>query len=196
MTQLDKTPPSYTPDLQALNDKNTMKSAVRKLVMNNWRKVSNITINNISKYEEWNIVMSKQNIFRQCIADLMLEFYGCQKREFWHEKEVKARYWISNSSFEFVQMYWWVAKATSDHSKQYTWDGSWMDIQPEAIQVNEMQNKVESNSPKIVENHNNDIKKRIWELTIELLDAKTDIDKEKLNIAIDNLKKILSPNKK
>lgn len=194
--QLDKTPPSYTPDLQALKDSNIMTSAVRKLFRNNWRKVSDVNINNVAKYEEWNVNSAKRQSFRKCVANLMLEFYGCQKREFWFVSEIKERYWISDSVIEFVNAYGNVGKATVDHSKQYTWDWTWMDNPPEMTQVNELQNKIEVDDASIEVNYQKDIKKRVWELTIELLDAKTDKEKADLEDAINKLKFILSPSSK
>lgn len=192
----EQTKQSFTPDLEQFNEKNQFKSVVKSLIISNRWNLSQFSLDNISEYEQWKVSPSKSNTFRMVITDFMCEFYWCQKREFSFKKEVMEKYWVPENVYQFVSMYWDIWTHTMNHTKQYVWDWAWMENKPNMTPVSEMQNISKVDDDLFVPNYVNDIKKQIWDLTVEQLWTTDEKEIKKIQKSIDKLKKLLDKQQK
>lgn len=156
-----------------------------------WRNCWDIDSNTVSRYLKIIPVEKHPKLFK-ALATLACQFYGCQKREIPKRDFVLKRYWVPVSTYDFIEKYWDCYSWISNFQKQFTW--SWTDTS-DSLSFDDLpttQNIIQVDNRKVVSNIERDAKARIWSLSVELLDAKSDKEITEINESIDKLKKILS----
>jgi len=166
-------------------DKKWLKKIFLDYIRDNNIKIWDITLENI-----WDIKINAKNmmLFYSVVVSTLLDFYWCQLREFHDIEYIKTKYWLSQWNIDFVKQYWNVEQAIIEHNKWYVWENSKAPVIKEHLNIIKSWWNLDKQAEQFVINN---AKKRIWELTVELLDVKTEKEKKIIEKDIKKLKSLL-----